>query len=48
LSRFPELVNAQNTRTLVRQMLDGERPLDFSVWRIVNIGIWGRVFNTVL
>jgi asparagine synthase (glutamine-hydrolysing) len=48
LSRFPDLLNAECTRLLVRQMLDGERPLDFTVWRIVNLGIWGRVFDVAL
>lgn len=48
LSRFPELLNVRNTRLLVRQMLDGQRPLDFTIWRIVNVGIWGRVFDTSL
>lgn len=48
LRRFPDLLNAENTRLLVRQMLDGERPLDFTVWRIVNLGIWGRVFGIAL
>ena len=48
LARYPGLLNAENTRRLVRQMLDGERPLDFTAWRIVNVGIWGRVFGATL
>jgi asparagine synthase (glutamine-hydrolysing) len=48
LARFPGLLNAENTRHLVRQMLDGERPVDFTAWRIVNVGIWGRVFGAAL
>ena len=48
LSRFPDLLNAENVRLRVRQMLEGGRPLDFSVWRIVNVGIWGRVFGATL
>lgn len=48
LARFPGLLNADNTRRLVRQMLDGDRPLDFTAWRIVNVGIWGRVFGASL
>jgi asparagine synthase (glutamine-hydrolysing) len=23
-------------------MLDGERGLDFTLWRIVNLGLWGE------
>jgi asparagine synthase (glutamine-hydrolysing) len=45
LKLYPGLLNPVGTRALVREMLDGGRPLDFTVWRIVNIGIWGRVFN---
>jgi asparagine synthase (glutamine-hydrolysing) len=48
LSLFPNLLHAENTRLLVRQMLDGVRPLDFTAWRIVNVGIWGRVFNVTI
>jgi asparagine synthase (glutamine-hydrolysing) len=48
LSRFPDLLNVENTRLLVRQMLDGNRPLDFAVWRIINVGIWGRVFSAAI
>jgi asparagine synthase (glutamine-hydrolysing) len=43
LARYPELLNRQGTRALVRDMLDGVRPLDFTLWRIVNMGVWGRV-----
>ena len=43
LSRYPGLLNAQGTRALVREMLDGTRPMDFTAWRILNIGVWGRV-----
>jgi asparagine synthase (glutamine-hydrolysing) len=48
LSLFPNLLSASNTRLLVRQMLDGVRPLDFTAWRIVNVGIWGRVFRATI
>jgi asparagine synthase (glutamine-hydrolysing) len=45
LSKFPNLLNASRTRLLLKQMLDETRPLDFTLWRIVNVGIWGRVFQ---
>lgn len=48
LARFPDLLHADNTRRLVRQMLYGARPVDFTAWRIVNVGIWGRVFGATL
>jgi asparagine synthase (glutamine-hydrolysing) len=48
LNMFPDLLDHKNTRLLVRQMLDGERPVDFTAWRIVNIGIWGKVFGATL
>lgn len=48
LTMFPDLFDRKNTELLVRQMLDGERPVDFAAWRIVNIGIWGKVFGATL
>lgn len=45
---YPELFNLAATRQLTRQMLDGERPFDFSLWRIVVFGIWGRTFGLSL
>ena len=43
LSRYPGLLNPAATRAYVGEMLDGVRPIDFSLWRIINIGVWGRV-----
>jgi asparagine synthase (glutamine-hydrolysing) len=43
LALFPDLLNPAGTRALVMDMLDGRRPVDFSLWRIINVGIWGRV-----
>ncbi|MHC2252464.1 asparagine synthase (glutamine-hydrolyzing) [Bradyrhizobium embrapense] len=48
LTRFPGLLHADNTRHLTQQMLAGDRPLDFTAWRIVNVGIWGRVFGVTM
>ncbi|MGE0516315.1 MAG: asparagine synthase (glutamine-hydrolyzing) [Hyphomicrobiaceae bacterium] len=42
--RYPDLMNARSVRTLVKDMLNGDRPLDFMLWRIVNLGIWGERF----
>ena len=48
LARFPGLLHPDNTRRLTQQMLTGDRPLDFTAWRIVNVGIWGRVFDVTM
>jgi asparagine synthase (glutamine-hydrolysing) len=44
LARYPGLLNPDGVRAHAADMLDGRRPLDFSLWRIINLGIWGRVF----
>ena len=36
LARFPGLLVEHELRAMTRQMLDGKRPLDWRVWRIVN------------
>ncbi len=41
LAHYPGLMNADGVRALAREMLDGDRPVDFTLWRIVNLGIWG-------
>lgn len=45
LSLYPDIVVPNAARTLVHQMLNNQRPLDFSVWRMVNLGLWGRLFK---
>ncbi len=42
LALYPGLLDPVATRTFAAQMLNGERPFDFSLWRIVVFGIWGR------
>jgi len=32
-------------RAHAADMIEGRRPVDFSLWRIINLGIWGRVFE---
>jgi asparagine synthase (glutamine-hydrolysing) len=44
LGRYPGLLNALGVRAHAADMLEGRRPVDFSLWRIINLGIWGRVF----
>jgi asparagine synthase (glutamine-hydrolysing) len=44
LQRYPGLLNAEGTRALAGDMLDGRRSVDFTLWRIVNLGLWGERF----
>ena len=44
LERYPGLLNRRGARAHVADMIEGRRPVDFSLWRIINLGIWGRVF----
>lgn len=48
LRHFPTLLNPTGTRRLVGEMLDDRRPVDFTLWRIVNLGIWGQRFKVSL
>ncbi len=48
LARYPGLLKPEGTRALAGEMLDGKRPIDFTLWRIVNLGIWGERFNVGL
>jgi asparagine synthase (glutamine-hydrolysing) len=45
LARYPGLLNPRGVRAHAADMLEGRRPVDFSLWRIINLGIWGRVFS---
>lgn len=48
LRLFPDLLAREATRAFARQMLDGERPFDFSLWRIAVLGIWGKAYGMTL
>jgi asparagine synthase (glutamine-hydrolysing) len=45
LTRYPGLLNAEGTRALMDDMLEGRRSVDFTLWRIANLGIWGERFG---
>jgi asparagine synthase (glutamine-hydrolysing) len=45
VARYPGLFNAKGARGLMRDMLDGRRPFDFALWRMVNLGLWGTRFG---
>jgi asparagine synthase (glutamine-hydrolysing) len=48
LSRYPDLLNADGVRAMTGEMLEGQRPVDFTLWRIVNLGLWGARFGVTL
>jgi asparagine synthase (glutamine-hydrolysing) len=48
LARYPGLMNASGVRALAKEALDGNRPLDFTLWRIVNLGMWGERMGATL
>jgi asparagine synthase (glutamine-hydrolysing) len=48
LDRYPELFNKKGTRYLAQTMLNGARPVDFTLWRIINLGIWGERFRVLI
>lgn len=48
LDLYPQLFDAEATRRLRDEMLEGRRPFDFSLWRIANVGMWGGRFGVRL
>jgi asparagine synthase (glutamine-hydrolysing) len=48
LRRFSGLLNAEATWAMAAAMLEGRRPMDFALWRLVNLGIWGERFRVAL
>ncbi len=44
--KFPEHFLASGTKALASDMLDGRRPIDFTLWRIACFGIWSEKFGT--
>lgn len=48
LETYPDLLNADETRALMSSALENRRPLDFTLWRIINIGLWGRTQNLTI
>ena len=45
VERFPNLFDASRINTLREEVLNGQRPFDFTLWRIVCFAAWGRVFD---
>ena len=48
LTRYPALFNSKGTKHVAAAMLNGTRPVDAALWRIVNLGIWGKRFNVTM
>jgi len=45
IAHYPKLFNAAGARVLAQDTLDGRRPFDFCLWRMVNLGLWGARFG---
>jgi asparagine synthase (glutamine-hydrolysing) len=41
--RFPEFFNGPALQSIASDVLEGVRPFDFTLWRIVSFAAWGRV-----
>jgi asparagine synthase (glutamine-hydrolysing) len=39
------LLKADVVRDYAKQVLDGARPFDTTLWRIIQLGVWQRVFR---
>jgi asparagine synthase (glutamine-hydrolysing) len=48
LALYPDLLRPDATRAHAREMLDGARPFDFTLWRIMVFGVWGRAYRMSL
>ena len=42
---IPKTFNAKGVRALADDMLEWRRAIDFTLWRIANFGLWGKVFG---
>jgi asparagine synthase (glutamine-hydrolysing) len=48
LDLYPDLLNKRAVLANMDASLNGRHPVDESLWRIANLGIWGRVFKVGL
>jgi asparagine synthase (glutamine-hydrolysing) len=48
LALYPRLFDRPAVEAHTEAMLDGRRPVDFSLWRLVSLGVWGQVFGVAL
>jgi len=47
-TRFPALFDSAAMSKHVSDMMDGRKPFDFSLWRIISLEAWGRVFQVTV
>jgi asparagine synthase (glutamine-hydrolysing) len=45
LRHFPGLFDEAALRSFARDALDGQHRLDFTLWRIISLGLWGERFG---
>ncbi len=45
LARFPELFDRGAVEQYLRQAMTGARSADQGLWKLVNFGVWGRLFR---
>jgi len=45
---LPDLLDPAGTRRFASDMLDGRAPADFTLWRIVSLGLWAERFGVTL
>ncbi|NWG70626.1 MAG: asparagine synthetase B, partial [Parvularculaceae bacterium] len=48
IATYPDLFPEKDVRSVARDMLDGSRPYDHILWRIIVVGAWGRKFGAAL
>ena len=48
LDLYPGLLNEGEVIAFMDAALDGKRQVDSALWRVINLGIWGKVFNVTL
>jgi asparagine synthase (glutamine-hydrolysing) len=48
LDLYPGLLNAREVIAFMHAALDGRRQVDATLWRIISLGIWGKVFHVSL
>jgi asparagine synthase (glutamine-hydrolysing) len=48
LNLYPGLLNRGGVELHAEGMLAGRIPVDNSLWRIINLGIWGRLFGVTV
>ncbi len=45
VSRFPDMFHREELESYVLDALNDKKSLDFTLWRLINLGVWGEVFD---